>query len=510
MSKASNALLLLASLGLGCDPREEPQPPPVEQPPAEDKSLRVRSVRYFHTASGVEERPEDFSANPMELFLLQDGNFIAHPGAQTSPGEYVFADVPDGTYYLKRGNSYVVTSARRVDRSYRVLGRADAQELPASTFPIKARLDIDGLEPWAEEEGGMWGSMQFVSGELDVMGTIDAYDVIPPGSTSVRGELVSYSSISAARPYRFEQTRGDRAWVNQIVPRVAGALEDGSPLRYGSLARSLYLAPFSFDGSQPLPVSGTFQELPLKQLSLNWALSSFALNAADVHPAATLNNALFSLCPAAHGVEDVGWVGFSGELFSFSLPIGYAKDVRDTFTYGNPFPSTWDAVARFEAPFGVEYSVPGADTPLTVFAIMDVYERASSLAAGPLQPLILPPRGLKLDGEDAYQARPLALGSHVISWQPPASGQVSAYSLRLRRYAVDENSRARIMDAVSFILGGQSTSVRLPPDVLKPASHYVFQLTAISTPGYSAEDTSSAYRLPTGQAHTLSGLLSTP
>jgi hypothetical protein len=504
MSKASKGLLLLVSLGLGCGPKKE------EKPPVEDTSVRVRSVRYHHTASGVEERPEDFSANPMELFLLENESFNAHPGEQTSPGEYAFADVPDGTYYLKWGSSYVVTSARRVDRSSHQLGRPDAQEISASTSSTQARLDINGLEPWAEDEERIWGSLQFVSGELDVVGLIRASEIIQPGRTSARGELVTYANITSALPYRFEQARGDRAWVNQLVPRVAGTLADGSSLRYGTLARSLHLTPFSFDGSQPLPVSGTFQELPLKQLSPSWALSSFAPHAADAHPAATLGGARFSLCAAAHGVEDAGWVGWSGELLSFELPMGYATDVSDTLAYGNPFPSTWGEVAWFSVPFLVQYSVPGATRPLTLRARLEVYERVSSLAAGPLHPLILPPRGLKLDGEDAFSARPLALGSHVISWQPPASGQVSAYQLMLRRYAVVGDSDARLVDSVSFTLGGSSTSVRLPPDVLKPASHYVFQLTAISSPGFSAENTSTRILLPTGQADTLSGLLSTP
>ncbi|WNG17975.1 fibronectin type III domain-containing protein [Cystobacter fuscus] len=504
MSKASKALLLLASLGLGCDPKSEPQPPPVE-----DKSFRVRSVQYFHTASGVEERPADFSTDPMKLFVLADGNFIARPGARTSAEEYAFADVPDGTYYLKWGNSYVVTSARRVDRSSHWLGRADAQELPESTFPVRVRLDINGLEPWAEDVQSLWGNMQLVSGELDVAGSINADEVMQPQSTSVRGAVVSFNIHSNLLPFRFEQARGDRAWVNQLVPRVAGKLADGSSLRYATLARSLHLAPFSFDGSQPLSVSGTFQALPQKPLSLSWALSSFAPHAADVHPAARLDGATFSLVAAAHGVEDAGWVGFSGELLSFVLPADYATDVRDTLVYGNPFPSTWGEVAWFDAPFAVNYPIPGTESLVTVYASMEVYERVSSLAAGPIQPLILPPRGLRLDGEDTFPARPVTLGSHVISWQPPASGQVSAYRLMLRRYVVDGDS-ARFVDRVSFTLGGQSTSMRLPPDVLKPASHYVVQLAAISAPGYSAENTGALYHLPKGQAETLSGLLSTP
>ncbi|WNG33887.1 fibronectin type III domain-containing protein [Archangium violaceum] len=162
-------------------------------------------------------------------------------------------------------------------------------------------------------------------------------------------------------------------------------------------------------------------------------------------------------------------------------------------------------------PFRVQYSVPGAERPLVIDAWMEAYEPMSVLAAGPVQPRTFPPRGLKLDGEEAYAARPLTVGSHVISWQPPASGQVSAYELRLRRYEVAaEGGLARNVESVYFNLGAGSTSVLLPPEVLKPASHYILQLTAMSAPGFSPENTSARYVLPYAHAPALSGILSTP
>ncbi|WNG32893.1 fibronectin type III domain-containing protein [Archangium violaceum] len=508
MSKTTKGLLLLLSLGLGCDTAEVK--PPVVTPPVEDKSVRVRSIRSYHTASGVEDRPDDFAV-PVELFLLEGESFKAFPGALAEPGEYVFADVPDGTYYLKRGDSYSVTSARRLDWSAHRLGRADAQELSVPPFSTEVWLDIDGLEPWAALTESAEAGMQLVSGELNVTGYIYANETVLPGETSARHVRVSYDNVYP-RLYRFEQERGDRAWVNQLVPRVAGTLADGSALRYSTVVRSLHLEPFSFDGKDewPIPVRGTFRELPLQQRSLNWALSSFVSHATDVHPTATLGSAIFALSPLAHGAELDLWMGYSGDLFSFSLPKGYATDVSATFTYGNPYPSTWGEVADVSVPFRVRYSVPGVAEPLSIDAWMGAYEPVSALAAGPVQPRALPPRGLKIDGEDAYVAQPLALGSHVISWQPPASGQVSIYELRLRRYVVAEWGAVLSAESVSFNVEGSATSVRLPPDVLKPASHYIFQLSTLSAPGLSLENLGARYALPSARAPTLSGLLSTP
>lgn len=501
---ASKGLLLLAFLGLGCDP-EVKDPPPVEN----DTSVRVRSVERYHTANGVVERPADFTTSPVELFVLEGGTFRSIPGAPGSAGEFEFQDVPDGTYYIKRGSLYTITSARRVDLGNHRLGRADQEPIPSTSSRPQAWLDIDGLEPWPSADEQNLAGLELVSGEVDVTGSLGTGSVLGLGQTSVEGRSVSFNNLVAALPYRFEQARGDRAWVNQFMPRGAGTLPDGSTQRYSTVVRSLYLPPFSFDGSGYLPVSGTFQSLPMKEFSLDWRLSAFTSQAAAAHPAASISYTNFSIYPAAHGLDAAGWVGYSGELLTLDMPDNHSSDFSGQLVYGNPFPSTWGEVASGGVSFVVEYTVPGATEPLGYSANLSVTDRASALSGQPLQPRILQPRAMKIDGGDASESRPLALGSHVISWQPPASGQVSAYRMRLMQYQV-ESGWARRKGLVTFAVTPGVTSVQLPADVLKPASYYLIELSAVSIPGYTVEDAGSLYSVPYAVADTLSGLLSTP
>lgn len=489
---------------MGCDGEKEP-------PRAEGQPVRVRSVQRYHTGSGVVERPTDFTARPMELFVLEGETFSSIPGAPVSAGEYEFKDVPDGTYYVKHGGNYTLTSARRVDLSSNVLGRQDQTPIAEPSSGVQAWLNVDGLEPWpaADAAGGAGAALWLVSGEVNVHGFLDTSEVLLPGMTSVNDRRVSYTNFSAPWPYRFEQARGDRAWVLQNTQRVAGALPDGSTQRYSTVVRALLLPPFSFDGGEPLPVRGTFQPLPLKEISLDWRLSAFASQATAAHPAASRTFATFNIIPAAHGLEPSGWVGYSGELLWLAMPRDYANDFSARLSYGNPFPSTWGELAWGRVEFAVPYTVPGATGPFGIRATVEVAEPVSALSAGPLQPRVLPPRGLKLDGTDATVARPLSLGSHVISWQPPASGEVSAYRLRLLPYQVENGFPLR-HEPVSFRVGGSELSVRLPADVLKPATHYIIELTAISSSRYKVEEEWLLHAVPYGRAQTLSGLLSTP
>lgn len=85
---------------------------------------------------------------------------------------------------------------------------------------------------------------------------------------------------------------------------------------------------------------------------------------------------------------------------------------------------------------------------------------------------------------------------------------MSAYRLRLLRYQV-ENGRAARKEIITFAVGADITSVRLPDDVLKPEGHYLIELSAVS-PHYKAEDAGSLFVVPYARGTTLSGLLSTP
>ncbi len=498
----------LGSLGLavvnGCVIPPPPDPLPPYDGGVGQGAVLLKAVDYYHSASGKTEAPILFNEGPPRLLRLEGGTFTSVPMKMFANGQFVFNDVPYAPFYLQLGNSYTVTDSRALDMSNHWIGRVDAQEL--SPVSYQARLDVDGLEPWPGPSQSRFTELQVISGELGSMGQLLAGDVLWEGQTSASDTRVDYWSVG--KQFRFEAARGDRAYVTQAAPRTAGVLPNGSPLEYRSVVRSLHLPPFSFDGSQPFPVSGTFQPLSPKQLAVDWRLSSITSHVAEAHPEASVGTSYLYLSPAQHGLLH-GWVGYAGELLWLDMPVGHTADFQGTLSYGNPYPDTWELVGQAVSFFRTRHTLPDAIIPLTLNASIMVTDTLANLSTRPIQPHVLPPRELRVDGVEAYSSRPLAVGSHVISWQHPAAGAPNAYRLTLNQHPVVDGIPQRMV-AARFNIEGGFTSVTLPPELLQPGSYYSLRLDAIASPRYKVDDQNTLWHLPYSSAGTVSGLFTTP
>jgi hypothetical protein len=259
-------LLLLLSLSLtwvGCD--DEPTLPPdadTSDPdaltPDDSTAVTLMRVYRYHSASGVKTVAAPTTVVP-EVLIPDGESFRRIEGTSTGGANYRFTGIPAGTpYYLKHGSTYVVTDARTVDLSLDFLGQPDAGV--ASTTGMEIRFDLSGLEPPSGGPNSSFTQFQIISGEQEFSGSV--YTDIPAGQSTFTGEVQAFN-ISAAGVPQFIAERGDRAWVNQLTRRDAGALSDGGTLTYEGIVRSLHLPPFSYDGRTPLDVRGTLQPVPM-------------------------------------------------------------------------------------------------------------------------------------------------------------------------------------------------------------------------------------------------------
>lgn len=462
--------------------------------------VRVRRVLRYVTPGGVEEVPGDFALNPVELFVVEGETLVPVPGRPGAPGEYVFPNVPRAPCYVKVGRDYVLTEARDVDLGFDSSFRAGI-EYPDGGSTL--HVNLWGLEPSFEprEPSAPYPELHFVSEEV---GYGHWPLVILYGAG--RSEAVEY--LPEQELPRFEQARGDRAWVTQLSPRVLGRRPDGSTQHYLTATRALHLPPFSHDGTAPLRIEGGLQELAMSELWLDWRTTEFASAAAQVHPAATPGTNSFRLyrMPAA---PDPAWNSFF-QLLRLSAPRGSLYDVFGTLQYGNPMASQESVAGLAVTSFNLTLE-PSETPPLVVTATVSHSARASQLAAGPIRPDVLPPRDLTVDGLEAYSARTLTAGSHMVSWQPPSQGTPDAYVLRLMFPFRDGEFLVPITEARFFVDGG-TTSVRLPPGLMQPGQRYYLVLEAVRSEGYAVSDRPLALfnRLPISRAQTLSGLLSVP
>ena len=109
-------LVLLCATWMGCS--DDPEPKPEEEiPDARPKDVHVKRFSRHLTEGGFVERPGDFTQTPVELLVPEGDTLVPVTGRPGGAGEYVFPGITAKTFYLKMGNTYVVTDSREVDLS---------------------------------------------------------------------------------------------------------------------------------------------------------------------------------------------------------------------------------------------------------------------------------------------------------------------------------------------------------------------------------------------------------
>jgi hypothetical protein len=477
--------------------------------PAGNTVLVTSSTRY-HTAVGIAERPDDLSGRTLEVLVPNGSTFTRITGTAVDGG-YQFSGVPSGTYYLRTGSaSYVVTDERVVDIGVNRLGRQDTVFTDWSITPVQ--LNLVNLAPWAawQSQSVPGSSLQVASAEVDLYGGVDIFDVDPTGQTSVLSTGSELWSGTGPIPV-FEAARGDRLYVNQLSPVDAGTLPDGGAVAYTTVVRSVQMGAFDFtaDGTTPMPITGVMQPVPMTEFPIEWRLPQFTARASEVHPAATPSLPSLYVMPATHGLQH-GWVGYSGELLTLTLPRGASYDFTRRLSYGNPFPSSWGKVGSAQYSFRTLQPVPnGGGSQYYLTGSISTYDRFENFIAGPVQPRVSPPRELTIDGVAASVPREVGSASPVISWLPPTLGTATAYRVSLYRFDPE------LMFPVLYgrlYLPPSATQVRLPPGTLTPGSIHFLRVAALDVPGYDVErhPFNSVEKLPYAQAEAISSFFTTP
>ncbi|MCP3139319.1 fibronectin type III domain-containing protein [Pyxidicoccus xibeiensis] len=490
-------------LSAGCEPGDGGTPGA--------DTVRVTSHLRFHTLVGVAERPEDMSARPPHV-LVQDGGTFTRIDGTATDGGYQFAGVPQGTYYLRTGNAYVLTDARHVELGSNHVGRVDTVFTGTSATPMQ--LTLSNLAPWVF----MWDSQNFsslevISGQVELAGEVYLHEEPQDGQTAVTASTAETWNHLNTVPV-FEAAKGDALYVNQLGAMDAGTLPDGGAVVSRTVVRSTQTAPFDFtaDGTTPLQVSGVMQSVPTQELALEWRLSEYTSRATQMHPAATLNKPVLYIEAGPHRPEH-GTVGASGLLLRLELPARAAFNFTRRLAYGNPFPATWAQVGSAAYHLGHREMLPDGSGRMQSISIENMATRdlVTNLFASPLSPRLTPPRGLAIDGLDANVQRQVGATSPVISWLPPERGTPTGYRLALFRYVDDQGFVMAEFDGY-FYVPGSTTQVRLPPGTLRPASIYKLRVLAMEITGQDLKGRpfQTLGGLPQSYATAVSSFFTTP
>jgi len=206
---------------------------------------------------------------------------------------------------------------------------------------------------------------------------------------------------------------------------------------------------------------GMLTEVPAtRHFTISWKRSMFAALATAVHPNAKAFLGLPFVAVDPGGAYRT--TSLQPELVSVQFPATTGADVVFDLDYGNRFPPEWAEFTILETSFSLAY--PGN---LSGFGSASVFGPPQLLAAIPVEPLVGPPRDLRLEGQDA-QANLTGLGTTpTLSWSPPSIGTVSRYLVDIRHLS----GGLTMSDVVAWIYTAE-TSTPIPPGLLVPGQTY--------------------------------------
>jgi hypothetical protein len=468
-----------------------------------NKSIVLTTIDTYYNRKGVELVPRDFNASPVTLVKDDGGTPIS--GTVLEPGKVRF-DVPPGTYLMKLSNTgYAQVSWRSVDLSLRRFGRPNrgGQTFPS---PAPASLNLTGLEPAADPFWPYFSLLNFNSLDIEDTGPLNLQEDLNAGQTFLMTTEVEYESLYGDIP-RFDAAQGDTAWVTQSLAHDGGVTTDGgSPTQYDALVRAAHVDPFDFDGGT-FSLQATLQPAPQQPLHFDWRRDEFnALRIAST--GSPSSNATLYVYPALKSAQE-GWIDYSvGELLSF-FPRGNEAQtplVKD-FMFGNPYPAPWEPVAEFTNTYSFNALKHDGSRSIRTSESFITFEPVSNLTSTPVRPHVSLAQNFKVDGTSATTPRILPTTTPLVTWDAPAIGTATGYTLLISRINPTGNF---LQTAARIYTGPDERSVRLPPGLLTAGNDYVLRLTARYVPGVRTERVWFTFVVPSSDATTSSGVLTVP
>jgi hypothetical protein len=105
---------------------------------------------------------------------------------------------------------------------------------------------------------------------------------------------------------------------------------------------------------------------------------------------------------------------------------------------------------------------------------------ASALPAGPIAPVLSPPKSPRVNGKDAFANQTGTGVQPTISWSPPALGAPTSYVVEILPTALPCSMAGQTVGVTATVHG--STSFKVPPGLLQAGLGYRAVITARQAP----------------------------
>jgi hypothetical protein len=432
-----------------------------------DTAVRGRVVDTFLTDRVAITLPRDLTVAPIVALIPgpMPGDFETHAGEGGPDGSFLIPGVPaDSAYYLRFDRTHLVTALRTVDLGQMFAGRPDAMR--ATDAWTQLQVSADQLAPWQSgDELELWATNVGAS-ERNL--TQHLLAIPAAGATTLDDTTIAYADLSA--PNLIDAEKGDRAILTQLEARRAS---DGS--QYTGLVRVCDLLPFTMVEGEATPTSCSFTEILQDQTVLVQGIKRgrFRTLAPAVHPLAQDGGVELRLYADRFGIRSGG-----PTLIHLALPSASSDATPGVLSYSDPFPATWGRVVVLQDVVTMSYTLPGG-RPLVVALPIAVEMGDQEVDQVRLEPLVGPPRNLRIGDLDAQQSPSGAGTTPELSWSAPVLGLAARYTVDINRLYVRDGATRAILIA-RFVTTG--TSVSVPPNLLKAHETYYLSVQAQMSP----------------------------
>jgi hypothetical protein len=460
------------------DAPEADAPPSPDAPPA-PTAMTVRGTGTVHWVgdTGTIDRPFNLSRFMFTSFTPTANGFEQRSGTGSADGSF---DVPVGLAapswqlgFNATGQppTFLDGNSLRPDLSFFLLGRPD-RRFPAQ--PTSLTINATGLAPWQLADD--LGIVSSNAGAL-LIGT----QVVPisVGDIAIAGKTTEWSEAL------IDAAKGDSALVFQLSGKPADP--PGSNGFYVALTKAGVATPFTMTDGAATAMTVELADVPQSSaLTVHVRRSQFDALRAQVGPGAqpSLSFQQSMFIHALPRALQRGLFDAAPRVARFIASAG-TEDYDQSFTYGNPFKTAglaWDEFMIARHNFVVPVLAAGATTAANLEVGFVAHLPVSALAVdGTIAPGITPVRNVKIAGLDLMTPRTGVGLTPTVTWDAPAIGAPTCYSVRLRRVAVD-GSTTTVRVVATFLT--TATTLTLPGTLLSSGGSYLLEIEAQAIPDY--------------------------
>ncbi|MFL5310808.1 MAG: hypothetical protein ACJ79H_10190 [Myxococcales bacterium] len=387
--------------------------------------------------------------------------------------------VPVGTYFLKMAASrtflancgtgmievntpFLFDAASSTPDLGNVTGARPDLARPVSTAPTEITFSFTGMDPWVAGDRIQLASAQGLTNQRAISSPVPS-----AGATTFSGTSPWFSE---GLP---DAAKGDVVFVYQRATISIGS--GAGTAAFHRATRFDRRTDFTVADGTKSSVTAALAAAPQTgSVTVDLRGEQFAALAADVAPGAVVSSGGMVVLAVPHSVTYPDMPIFEETPVAFLETSSAADANYGALAYGRFLDPFWQDVRRvfyvFDATPGGQDAIVESDLPV------------SALAAGPIVPVLSPPKTPRVNGNDAFAARTDVGLQPTISWSAPTLGAPTSYTVEVLPATLELpcTVAGQTVGVTATVHG--ATSFKVPPGMLKPGISYRATITAFQAP----------------------------